>query len=99
MAYQTFTVESLFKYFDLRTSLFSTKCLIFAKAEEKRRQEEEEILSKKLHEEQALHEAQLKEVCLENHNGFINWTVAIRSCRSLVTSSSLWLTRPRRFRA
>ncbi|XP_078352953.1 FAS-associated factor 1-like [Oculina patagonica] len=32
-----------------------------AKAEEKRRQEEEEILSKKLHEEQALHEAQLKE--------------------------------------
>ena len=33
-----------------------------AQAEEKRRQEEEEILSKKLHEEQALHEAQLKEV-------------------------------------
>jgi len=39
-------------------------CLTLTKAEEKKRQEEEEILSKKLHEEQALHEAQLKEVCL-----------------------------------
>ena len=38
--------------------------LTSTKAEEKKRQEEEEILSKKLHEEQALHEAQLKEVCL-----------------------------------
>ena len=41
-------------------------CLFAVQAEEKKRQEEEELLSKKLHEEQALHEAQLKEVCLLN---------------------------------
>ena len=47
-------------------------CLTLTKAEEKKRQEEEEILSKKLHEEQALHEAQLKEVCLAEHHGWEN---------------------------
>ena len=41
-------------------------CQLSSQAEEKKRQEEEEMLSKKLHEEQALHEAQLKEVCKSN---------------------------------
>lgn len=41
-------------------------CQLSSQAEEKKRQEEEEMLSKKLHEEQALHEAQLKEVCKNN---------------------------------
>ena len=38
------------------------KTLFIVQEEEKKRQEKEELLSKKLHEEQALHEAQLKEV-------------------------------------
>ena len=47
-----------------RVTLLQPKYTVwfFIKAEEKRRQEEEEFRSKKLHEEQALHEAQLKEV-------------------------------------
>lgn len=38
------------------------KTSFIVQEEEKKRQEKEELLSKKLHEEQALHEAQLKEV-------------------------------------
>ena len=38
------------------------------KEEEKRKKQEEEMLAKKLVEEQALHEAQLKEVIINRHN-------------------------------
>lgn len=46
----------------MRTKGFRNSFIV--QAEEKKRQEKEELLSKKLHEEQALHEAQLKEVSL-----------------------------------
>lgn len=49
-----------------RVDCLIISCKFFSQAEEKKRQEEEEMLSKKLHEEQALHEAQLKEVYKNN---------------------------------